>query len=318
MTATAERRFLITQRLGRRMPSIQRVMITRLPLERQMVLVRRLRGLRPRPRGQVPVRKPKPTVKGLRLVTRAQHQRSLWSLTPPRLAMGHPHPARHPRIEFLDAGGVPLRMTDVPDDLCTFRLYVKTSSGAIHTMRRMVAPMTIALILLTPNENDMPSVPSVQSTRCRRIFRMMNYIHRNIRNRSSANISSINRDASVRLPPWSRWGVHIRSRHQALGGIFTAPPVIRDTQMNLRLRKVHVGKILPLEPRVKVGVAIAALSPGVVPGSVSDTKNGKVPPTSAAEDFIATTDRDDSHVSCVGSFIGSPCHVSMVQPMMEF
>ena len=69
---TAERRFLIAQSLGRRMvctvvgvkvlkagrqqhPDIPGVTITRLPLERQMTLVRRLRGLRHRLRDQAPV-----------------------------------------------------------------------------------------------------------------------------------------------------------------------------------------------------------------------------------------------------------------------
>jgi hypothetical protein len=83
---------------------------------------------------------------------------------------------------FLDAGGVPLTTTSLPDDICTFRLYEKTSSGAIHTIQhRPTIPLTVALIPLTPNENDMLSTPSARSTRRRRIFRMMNYTHRNMR-----------------------------------------------------------------------------------------------------------------------------------------
>jgi len=95
------------------------------------------------------------------------------------------------------------------------------------------------------------------------------------------------------LPLWRWWDGHTCTHHQGMAGICTAPPVIPDLQTSLHLIKMRAGKtLLELQAGRKVGVAIAALNPGVAPGSVAGTKDGKARPAPAAEEFIAKTDKD--------------------------
>jgi hypothetical protein len=108
------------------------------------------------------------------------------------------------------------------------------------------------------------------------------------------------------------------TRRQEVAEICTAPPVIPDTQTNLHLIKTRAGKtLLELQVGRKVGVAIAALSLGVAPGSVAETKDGKVRPAPAAEEFIATTDKDLRPLLTIPCFLRrlfTP-NTSMVSPL---